>query len=562
MMKLSATAALLSVASAYPGEEFLHPTIHFSHSAVANGGGWHDIAGAFTNKGKHHIFQGQGWNHAVSEDLVHWTEGGMGPKALNETYHGMQSTDTPCSGYVVRGDDDLVCAGFRQCGSNSGVDELPNDWDVPMEVRCAHDQENLTDFSEDPTDGLYDFIFPVSFWRGIPYDPARPWFDESTNMWYHLIAMDGCNSTDVPRNTPDGKVCPSGGALYMWSSPALRGAEADWQPLGNVFQDNTTVLKDYGFLSHEFVTIDFFGTMEGDPSPAKDTAFVFLNNVGGNGGGDGCCGGTTAYTILSQPGGPGTEFEYLEAGPGQQMVDWGSFKFRDTLENMKTWKVTDPTEYLDGSSTRGFSMARTLGSEESNQVTKEGRRVLIGWTGNPPFFDDYAGSLQSLPRELSLADDYQLKQKFVDELQTLRGEEKKGKVSVGTSAVEVLATFPSSCGEAGADCGLEVLADGDASLVLRLNYEDMGLITLDGTTLGNAELRAGPLPKELQGGGGWSVSVIVDHSIVEIIVNELTAFVLYVMPEESNAGEVRLWGGDGAEGEFTTWELQNANVAN
>ena len=37
MMKLSATAALLSVASAYPGEEFLHPTIHFSHSAVANG---------------------------------------------------------------------------------------------------------------------------------------------------------------------------------------------------------------------------------------------------------------------------------------------------------------------------------------------------------------------------------------------------------------------------------------------------------------------------------------------------------------------------------------------
>ena len=98
--------------------------------------------------------------------------------------------------------------------------------------------------------------------------------------------------------------------------------------------------------------------------------------------------------------------------------------------------------------------------------------------------------------------------------------------------------------------------------MLRLNYEDMGLITLDGTTLGNAELRAGPLPKELQGGGGWSVSVIVDHSIVEIIVNELTAFVLYVMPEESNAGEVRLWGGDGAEGEVTTWELQNANVAN
>ena len=51
-----------------------------------------------------------------------------------------------------------------------------------------------------------------------------------------------------------------------------------------------------------------------------------LNNVGGNGGGDGCCSGTTAYTVLKQPNGPGTAFE--KYGPGQLMLDWGSFPLK------------------------------------------------------------------------------------------------------------------------------------------------------------------------------------------------------------------------------------------
>jgi hypothetical protein len=48
------------------------------------------------------------------------------------------------------------------------------------------------------------------------------------------------------------------------------------------------------------VTIDFIGGMDGDPHPAGSTGAggsysgtrLFLNNVGGNGGGDGCCSGT------------------------------------------------------------------------------------------------------------------------------------------------------------------------------------------------------------------------------------------------------------------------------
>eukprot|EP01052_Picozoa_sp_SAG31_P043254 SAG31_NODE_7147_length_1776_cov_1.202743_2_plen_175_part_00 len=56
---------------------------------------WHDIAGALTHDGVHHVFQGcprgssgpkgsaisgaDGWHHAGSTDLVHWDDRGIGP---------------------------------------------------------------------------------------------------------------------------------------------------------------------------------------------------------------------------------------------------------------------------------------------------------------------------------------------------------------------------------------------------------------------------------------------------------------------------------------------------
>ena len=88
-----------------------------------------------------------------------------------------------------------------------------------------------------------------------------------------------------------------------------------------MFTSPGTVLKA-GHLTKEFVTIDFLGTLAGDPDPAGGTK-IFLNNVGGNGGGEGCCSGTTSYFPLSQAA-PGAVFK--QVGP-QGMVDWGSFTF-------------------------------------------------------------------------------------------------------------------------------------------------------------------------------------------------------------------------------------------
>ncbi len=51
------------------------PKVHHSPSCL-HIEGWHDVAGALTFKGHHHVFQGcpasSGWSHAHSTDLVHW----------------------------------------------------------------------------------------------------------------------------------------------------------------------------------------------------------------------------------------------------------------------------------------------------------------------------------------------------------------------------------------------------------------------------------------------------------------------------------------------------------
>ena len=140
----AALALLLAPARAvFPGDPHLAPLIHFAPDVVSTVGGWHDIAGAITHHGVHHIYQGTGWNHARSRDLVTWSVAPHGPAAIHETYAGMDSDTDPCSGFITKdpADGSRVCAGFRQCGSTNGVAGLPHPWDVPLELRCAMDDQ-------------------------------------------------------------------------------------------------------------------------------------------------------------------------------------------------------------------------------------------------------------------------------------------------------------------------------------------------------------------------------------------------------------------------------------
>lgn len=393
--------------AAYPGPEYLHPKIHYSSEALHRGG-WHDIAGAITlGSGKdtvHHIFQGCGWNHAMSNDLVHWTDMGIGPKTIHEQHAGLDSHSTPCSGYVTVDDaDGQVCAGFRQCGSKKGVVGGAN-WDVPLELRCAKDK-NLTEWS-DPI-----WLFDVFFYRGIPYDPARPWKEDG--RWYQIISTDACN--DTTRHSP----CDEGGRLDLWSSPVLKTTE--WKYHGHMFTSNKTVVPS-GHLTKEMVTIDYLGNMPGDPDgPTGDNRY-FFNNVGGNGGGVGCCSGTTAYFKGKQRKSDPFKVDYSDPD-SMGMVDWGSF-------TPLPGTAVKGAPGLSGTASRAYSMARTLGGDV-NQVTGGGRRIMFAWLGGTP-------ASMSVGRDLSVNKDLQLLQQFVPEMKILRLHETDAPTS---QQIEVIAKF-------------------------------------------------------------------------------------------------------------------------
>lgn len=550
-----------------------------------------------------------------------------------------------------------------------------------------------------------------------------------------------------------------------------------------------------GFLSKEFVTIDYLGSLPGDPYPqvAGGTGTrLFLNNVGGNGGGDGCCSGTTSYFVIEQP--PGQPMQLVM--PGQQMVDWGAFSLRplplpydpsgevelpsSTLgdlilsgqaesshgpaddatsgSNVRSggpggsgtvlvgggvlapghviervalsfryiagycgsapcpggastatvvlidasggvlatlyrspplcnysfdnftqyspplrinvtglsvpndelvrlaiqisnnqrniqipvdnkaggfkvrlgWATTTTAafprllrdveardaaaaaapaarlgapaarlsapaarlavpprlELLSGKASRGFSMARTLGSEQVDQVTVPGRRVLIsghggsirrdgagtaGLTGPAPSdmpFLANLGSAQSISRDLALAPDRSLLQRFVPELMTARLTA-VAPADAGMRA-EVYATLPASCADAAGPtdaCGMSVFGDGVNATTIKL-LPSVGLVAVNATLQGNTLVRAGPLPPQCTAAtcgevaeDGWRIHAILDHSILELIVNNATAFVVYVAPASDQAKEVALLGNDATlpTSAINVWQLDAVN---
>jgi hypothetical protein len=199
----------------YPGPAWVVPTVHNS-PACTHLPNWHDIAGALYYKGAWHVFQGSaacdgvaaGWHHAVSTNLVDWTNLGIDPglSAIREPY----GVSSPCSGFVTVDDDGVPCAGFRQC---SGT--VPGSLGVPLELRCATN-DALTAWG--PPEYIFDFFFN----RSLPFDPVRPWRD-ADGQWYATISADSCNATRGG--------CAAGGAEFLFTSPALRGARAAWRAL-------------------------------------------------------------------------------------------------------------------------------------------------------------------------------------------------------------------------------------------------------------------------------------------------------------------------------------------
>merc|ERR1712039_1023055 len=103
----------------------------------------------------------------------------------------------------------------------------------------------------------------------------------------------------------------------------------------------------------------------------------------------------------------------------------------------------------------------------------------------------------------------------------LRRQHLRGPKLQGGLQVEILATFATEAASTNQDFGLAVLGDGQGTATKVTLSPSLGLVSIDATQQGNAQVRAGPLPPPST--SGWTVHAYVDHSILEIIVNNITA---------------------------------------
>ena len=546
----------------YPGPAWMRPRVHYAPLNKSAG----DIAAALSHNGLHHVWQltqedlgdGAGWHHRVSRDLVRW-------RAASHT-DPVGPNDWP-SGFAVADDEQTagrICAGMRcdRCKPDDpakplcelGKDNTSACQQPPLALRCAtNDAATVW--------GSYEPMFPVTYYRGLPYDPFRP-FRDHDGRWYAGIAIDACNGTT--NSLP----CPAGGAIAVWSSPTLRGPQADWQLEPELLFTNNHSIYPGPMSQHgqaELVTIDFFGALPGDSS--AEWRVIFNNCYD--------CRGATEYFIGKQSNGAKFEIEYSE--DTHSMLDWSEFT-PNTSAPMHARGVDVLSRKSPRPTGGRLCMTRTLGDFAStNQVAVSGRRVAIGSTSGMCGFNisTPCTSMQSLARDLSLQVDSVahpiLMQAFVPELQTLRQNHTVHATAAWGQQLELYVVFVAPSGAMSADAapfGISVLRSSDGSEETTVGvHPRLGLVCINGSLQGNPEPRCAPWRGH--GANEAAFHLIVDHSILELIVSNVTAITASVAPSSVSAGGVALYGTQNESGSagntgvaamsVDVWTLADAN---
>jgi hypothetical protein len=509
----------------FPGPAWVAPTVHNS-PACTHLPNWHDIAGALHYEGAWHVFQGSagcagvppGWHHAVSTNLVDWTNLGIerGLSAVPEP--AGYGTSSPCSGFMVLDDDGVPCAGFRQCSG-----KVPGSLGVPLELRCALNA-NLTAWGPPEYPPGYTFYFN----RSLPFDPVRPWKD-ADGRWYGTVSADACNATSGG--------CRAGGVEFLLTSPALRGPSARWRLLPQpLFASNWTVFTDtLGLSQHgEFVTAGYIGALPGDPRGGATRCLT--NNLFE------LC-GDTAYFCGAQAAPGAALLVNTSDGGAAGMVDWGCAGPRPPSAGGGVGVAA--LQPLAGGP---YKMARTLSPASANQVAAPGRKVMTAWLDLGA-----AASAQALPRDLSLDPaSGALLQAFSPELQALRASSGDPESARG-QAVEVVADFAIGPGAAAdAVFGLVALASEDGQDGLRVAVDlGRGIVSVgDG---------AGPLAGSAS---AVHVHLIVDHSSATLICNHRTAVTRRRDPRDAASDRVEVFGVDGSAitVQWRAWVLRDAVI--
>ena len=289
--------------------------------------------------------------------------------------------------------------------------------------------------------------------------------------------------------------------------------------------------------AHEFVTSGYFGSIPGDPRGGKTR--IVTNNDCNRGATN--MGTPIYYMGVQENGGTFTDRAGKQEfdGPGEiGMLDWGAY-----TPNGQAGKKG--IQALSGGKGRGYSMARTLGSDP-NQVAVEGRRTVVAWVSA-------AFTSQSLLQDITLGSDNQLRQSFVPELQMLRTGTPLavGKDSqASTLQFELVATVKKTSSPAGVD--VLISKDGKSKASVLVDF-DKELVMVDATKAGNSDVRAGPL---LGTTDAVTIHAYVDHSIIAVIFNNRTSLTVSVKPASEDADGVVAVGSTVAA---TVHKLESAN---
>jgi sucrose-6-phosphate hydrolase SacC (GH32 family) len=378
-----------------------------------------------------------------------------------------------------------------------------------------------------------------------------------------------------------------------------------------MFQSNRTIWRSaQSAEEREFVTLEYIGSLpvtatELERSTALDgprvrselpPTRVLLNNPY-------FARGSTEFFIGRQANGSAFETDADEP-TSHSMLDWGLFARNETATERGARGIDALSHDKQLPTGGAWRMARVLGGRGGDKMMRRGRRVAVAWvdgvatqagTADP---QGRSAALMSLPRDLSLEPagasrsdrpaPLRLLQQFSPELKQLR----RNRTSLGVAGgadeafgqqVEICATFSASQGirrttqqqtpeepppprnvdfpADSAPFGISVLGRGPQSRERTVVSIDPvhRLVCVDGTAQGNGSMRCGPYEERASDRGRATMHVYVDHSIIEVIVNNITALTVSVAPSGPGARRVALHGVvPGMDAAADVWELLDA----
>jgi len=405
------------------------------------------------------------------------------------------------------------------------------------------------------------------------------------------------NRTFVARNglpewLPEGRAVGNYGNESFFTSRALVGPQAQWQSVASFpswFSDQGSLLIPGHPMTHEFVSPDFFQNISGDPTNDTATSVFMTSTYGPLADAWQSNQGLYNYAVFvigSQPQGVGTPFVSERVAA----VDWSPFSPHNTtpggLDVAVGW---GPTQY--GCCPKTAADGPALATEPGKI-----RRVLLGWLQNGCSssstigVSDAAENSLTLPRDVSLAADGTIRQRYVPELQQLRkgnavtvtqqpfpqaGTPPQLLKGVSGAQIEVVGTVKFGPGYAGA-FGLSVLGgevEGVAEhtdIVFDLQRQQVQIDRRNSSArFTDTDVRAGPMPPTLSTPGELRFHAYVDHSIVTVIVENQTALTVWVHPVSPNSTSVGLFnaGGNSTSGStppvlevLEVWQLASVGL--